>query len=74
MALAPFMPRMDSGLLQDDFFSGLMPFPGAMGGLGMMPSSMGTALSTRPLYVDVSEEADKYILKADVPGACRAAV
>lgn len=33
----------------------------------MMPTP--SALATRPLYVDVSEEEDKYTLKADIPGA-----
>ena len=65
MALAPFMPRMDSGLLQDDFFSGLSPF---LGGAGAMLPSMGGS-SLRQLYVDVSEEPKQYTLQADVPGA-----
>jgi HSP20 family molecular chaperone IbpA len=66
MALAPFMPRMDSGLLQDDFFSGLSPF---LGGAGAMLPSMGASAGLRQLYVDVSEEPKQYTLQADVPGA-----
>lgn len=70
MALAPFMPRMDSGMLQDDFFGGLMPFLGGMG-TGVGPLASLATTGTRPLYVDVSEGENSYDLKADVPGACR---
>jgi hypothetical protein len=71
MALAPFMPRVDSGMLQDDLFAGMLsPFLGTMSGPLSGAGAVATQ-GTRPLYVDVSEGENSYDLKADVPGACR---
>lgn len=63
------MPRMDSGMLQDDFFGGLMPFLGSSVMGGPLTGGALATTGTRPLYVDVSEGENRYDLTADVPGA-----
>ncbi len=72
MALAPFgVPRLDSGMLMDDFFGGLGGMMSPWGGRAPSGQVGSLALATRPLYVDVSEEKDKYVMTVDVPGARR---
>lgn len=70
--MALMIPRLDSGMLLDDMFGGM--------GMGMNPwlnpsRSLATtgplSMSTRPLYVDVSEQADKYVMRVDVPGVSK---
>ena len=70
--MALMIPRLDSGMLLDDMFGGM--------GMGMNPwlnpaRSLATtgplSMSTRPLYVDVSEQADTLVLRVDVPGVSK---